>query len=34
LDGGIRFGMTQFAQRAGIVAGITVGIANLYKKHH
>ena len=34
LDGGIRFGMTQFAQRTGIVAGITVGIANLYKKHH
>jgi outer membrane putative beta-barrel porin/alpha-amylase len=34
LDGGVRFGLTPFAPRVGVVAGITFGIANLYKKHH
>lgn len=33
LDSGARFGLTKDAPRFGIVAGITVGIANLYKKH-
>ena len=33
-DGGVRFGLTSAAPRAGAVAGITVGIANLYKKRH
>ena len=33
-DSGVRFGLTPLAPRAGIVAGITIGIANLYKKRH
>ena len=33
LDTGARFGLTKDAPRFGIVAGITVGVANLYKKH-
>jgi hypothetical protein len=33
LDTGARFGLTKDAPRFGIVTGITVGIANLYKKH-
>ncbi|MEP6903091.1 MAG: transporter [Actinomycetota bacterium] len=33
-DSGVRFGLTPDAPRVGIVAGITVGIAGLYKKHH
>lgn len=33
-DGGVRVGLTADAPRAGIVAGITVGVADLYKKHH
>ena len=32
-DGGVRVGLTRDAPRAGVVAGITVGIADLYKKH-
>ncbi len=32
VDGGLRFGLTPDAPRIGIVAGITVGLANLYKK--
>ena len=31
LDSGVRFGLTQFAPRVGVVAGLTVGISNLYK---
>ena len=34
LDTGARFGLTKDAPRFGIVAGITVGAANLYKKRH
>jgi hypothetical protein len=34
VDGGIRFGLTPAAPKCGVVAGITVGIADLYKKHH
>lgn len=34
IDGGLRFGLTPDAPRIGIVAGITVGVANFYKKHH
>ena len=33
-DSGVRFGLTSDAPRVGIVAGITVGIADLYKKPH
>lgn len=32
VDGGMRFGLTPDAPRAGVFAGITVGVANLYKK--
>ena len=32
LDSGARFGLTSNAPRFGIVVGITVGVANLYKK--
>jgi hypothetical protein len=32
LDGGMRFGLTSDAPRVGVFAGLTVGIANLYKK--
>lgn len=31
-DGGLRFGLTPSAPRAGIVAGLTVGVVDLYKK--
>lgn len=34
LDGGVKFGLTSDAPRVGIVAGITVGVADLYKKRH
>ena len=34
LDGGIRFGLTKDAPASGIVAGITIGISDLYKKKH
>jgi Putative MetA-pathway of phenol degradation len=34
LDTGARFGLTKDAPRFGLVAGITVGLANLYKKRH
>jgi len=33
-DSGLRFGLKPDAPRVGVVAGITLGIANLYKKHH
>lgn len=33
-DSGLRFGLTSEAPRVGVVAGITIGIANLYKKHY
>ena len=32
-DSGIRVGLTEDAPRVGAVAGLTVGIADLYKKH-
>jgi len=32
-DGGVRFGLTHDAPRAGAVAGLTVGISNLYRKN-
>lgn len=32
LDGGFRFGLTHAAPRSGVVVGMTVGIANRYKK--
>jgi len=34
VDSGVRFGLTPFAPKIGVVAGITFGIANLYKLHH
>ena len=33
LDSGVRFGLTKDTPHVGIVAGMTVGIANLYKHH-
>ena len=33
LDAGARFGLTKDAPRFGLVAGITVGLANLYKRN-
>jgi len=33
-DSGVRFGLTSQAPRVGVVAGITVGVADLYKRHH
>ncbi len=33
-DAGARFGLTKDAPRFGIVAGITVGVADIYKKRH
>lgn len=33
-DSGLRFDLTPFAPKVGVVAGVTFGIANLYKKHH
>jgi hypothetical protein len=32
-DGGVRAGLTPEAPRVGAVAGLTVGIADLYRKH-
>ncbi|MDT7779540.1 MAG: hypothetical protein QOC99_2052 [Acidobacteriota bacterium] len=32
-DGGARFGLTHDAPRIGAVAGLTLGIANLYRRH-
>src|SRR5436190_4124989 len=34
IDGGVRFGLTPDAPRVGVVAGITLGIAKLYNRHH
>ena len=34
LDGGLRFGLTHDAPRAGFFVGMTVGLANLYRRHH
>jgi hypothetical protein len=34
LDGGVRFGLSHDAPRAGFFAGMTVGIADLYRRHH
>lgn len=34
VDGGMRFGLTPDTPRAGVFAGIVVGMANLYKKHN
>jgi hypothetical protein len=37
LDGGLRAGLTPEAPRLGAVAGLTVGVADLYRhrgKHH
>ena len=34
LDSGVRFGLTHDAPRAGFFAGMTVGLANLYRRHH
>ena len=31
-DAGLRFGLTPEAPRVGVVAGVTVGVANLYRK--
>jgi hypothetical protein len=33
LDGGLRFGLTPEAPRVGAVAGLTVGLAQLYRHH-
>lgn len=33
-DSGLRFGLTPGAPRIGVVAGITVGVADLYRKRH
>jgi Putative MetA-pathway of phenol degradation len=32
LDGGVRFGLTEDSPRVGVFAGITVGVAELYRK--
>ena len=34
LDGGLRWGLTHNAPRVGIVAGLTVGVSDFYKKRH
>lgn len=34
LDSGLRFGLTHDAPRSGLFAGLTVGIADLYKHRH
>jgi hypothetical protein len=31
-DGGVRFGLNPEAPRVGVFAGVSVGVANLYKK--
>jgi hypothetical protein len=33
IDGGLRFGLTDEAPRVGAVAGLTVGLAQLYRRH-
>jgi hypothetical protein len=33
-DSGVRFGLTPNSARAGAFAGITVGVADFYKRHH
>ena len=33
-DSGLRFGLTPGSPRLGVVAGVTIGLANLYKGHH
>jgi hypothetical protein len=33
IDGGLRFGLTPEAPRVGAVAGLTVGLAQLYRRH-
>ena len=33
LDGGVRFGLTHQAPVAGVFAGLTIGVGDLYKKH-
>jgi hypothetical protein len=34
LDGGVRFGLTDGAPRFGVFTGVTVGVADLYRKKH
>jgi len=34
LDGGVRFGLNPEAPRVGVFAGLTLGIANVFKKDH
>ena len=34
LDGGARTGLTHDAPRVGVFAGMTVGLADLYRRHH
>jgi hypothetical protein len=34
IDTGLRFGLTHDASRAGLFAGLTVGVCDLYKHHH
>ena len=33
LDAGVRFGLNQSAPRVGVFAGVTVGVADLYKRN-
>jgi hypothetical protein len=33
IDGGLRFGLTPEAPRVGAVAGLTIGLAQLYRRH-
>jgi hypothetical protein len=33
IDGGLRLGLTDYAPRVGAVAGLTVGLAELYRRH-
>jgi len=34
LDSGMRFGLTDDSPRVGVFAGITVGVADLYRRKH
>ena len=34
LDGGMRFGLTHDAPRVGVVAGLTIGVADFYHRRH
>jgi len=34
LDGGMRFGLTHDAPRIGVVAGLTIGVADFYHRRH